>query len=59
MRHNSFGIDAQNLTSPSTPDTVETPKCQAVFAPLIINDGLFGANFQQFQARMLTGCLEI
>jgi hypothetical protein len=55
MRHNSLGIDAPNLTSASPPDVVETPKSQAVFGPLMINDGLFGAAFQQFQARMLAG----
>jgi hypothetical protein len=53
MRHNS--LDAPNVAGASPPDVVETPKCQAAFAPLMINDGLFGAAFQQFQARMLTG----
>jgi hypothetical protein len=66
IRHNGIGPEATRgaaasraplqIEFRSPPDILEQPKpCQAFFAPLMINDGLFGAAFQEFQAKMLMG----
>jgi hypothetical protein len=34
------------------PDVIETRPAQRVFAPLALDDGLFGPAFQEFQAKM-------
>jgi hypothetical protein len=64
VRHNGIAPDAIRGASPvslqiksgSPPDILEDPKpCQTILAPLMIDDSLFGAAFQEFQAKMLTG----
>jgi hypothetical protein len=53
MRHQSGGeyLPVWQMRVDSSPDVIEK-KPQTVFAPLALDDGLFGAAFQEFRARM-------
>jgi hypothetical protein len=42
--------------APAVPDVLETPRpCQMVFESLIMDNGLFGTAFREFQAKMFMG----